>query len=219
MRDQHGEMANDFWPFFDLRVRTPTVELRCPTDDDLPTIAALAAEGIHDPATMPFLLPWTRVEPPDLQRGVLQFIWGRRAALTRDDWSLPFVVVHDDQPVGVQDLFAKQFPVRRAVESGSWLVERAQGRGIGTEMRAAVLHLAFAGLDAREAHSGSFADNTASAAVSRRNGYEPNGEETVAREGEPARMLRWVLTHERWSTRRRDDITIDGLDACLPLLT
>jgi len=32
-------------------------------------------------------------------------------------------------------------------------------------------------------------------------------------------MLRWVLTHERWSTRRRDDITIDGLDACLPLLT
>jgi len=212
-------MADDLWPFFDLRVRTPSVELRYPTDDDLHVIAALAAEGIHDPDTMPFFVPWTRAEPLDLQRGVLQFMWGRRASLTREDWSLPFLVLHHDEPVGVQDLFAKQFAVRRTVESGSWLVQTAQGRGIGTEMRAAVLHLAFAGLDARAAHSGSFADNPASAAVSRHNGYEPNGEDIVEREGEPARLLHWVLTRERWTERRRDDNTIDGLDGCLPLLT
>jgi len=212
-------MDATIWPFAALRVRTPTLELRYPDDDDLVALAHLAAEGIHDPGTMPFFVPWTRVDSPDLERGVLQFTWGRRASLTRDDWSLPLVVCADGEPVGIQDIFAKQFPVRRTVETGSWLVQRAQGHGIGTEMRAAVLHLAFAGLDAEEAHSGSFADNPASAAVSRHNGYEPNGQEIVEREGQPARLQRWVLTRANWTPHRRDDITIDGIDACLPLLT
>ena len=109
--------------------------------------------------------------------------------------------------------------MRRTVETGSWLAQPEHGRGIGTEMRAAVLHLAFAGLGAEEAHSGSFADNPSSAAVSRHNGYEANGEEILAREGEAARMQRWVLTRAKWTPHRRDDITIEGLDGCLPLLT
>jgi RimJ/RimL family protein N-acetyltransferase len=212
-------MDTTIWPFAALRVRTPTLELRYPDDDDLVTLAHLAAEGIHDPGTMPFFVPWSRAESPDLERSVLQFNWGRRASLARDDWSLPLVVCAEGAPVGIQDMYAKQFAVRRTVESGSWLVERAQGRGIGTEMRAAMLHLAFAGLGAEEAHSGSFVDNPASAAVSRHNGYRPNGEEIVEREGRPARLQRWVLTRATWESRRRDDIAIDGVDACLPLLT
>jgi RimJ/RimL family protein N-acetyltransferase len=212
-------MDATIWPFAALRITTPTLELRYPDDDDLVALAYLAAEGIHDPATMPFFVPWTRAESPDLERGVLQFGWRRRSLLTRDDWSLPLMVCADGEPVGVQDIYAKQFPMRRTVESGSWLVQRAQGRGIGTEMRAAVLHLAFAGLGAEEAHSGSFVDNPASAAVSRHNGYEPNGEEIREREGEPARLQRWVLTRAKWTPHRRDDITIEGLDACLPLIS
>ena len=34
-------MGHPFWPLFDLRVRTPTLELRLPTDDDLVAIARL----------------------------------------------------------------------------------------------------------------------------------------------------------------------------------
>jgi RimJ/RimL family protein N-acetyltransferase len=207
------------WPFAALRVHTPSVELRYPDDDDLVALAHLAAEGIHDPATMPFSVPWTRQETPDLKRGVLQHGWGRRSSLSRDDWSLPLVVWADGERVGVQDIFAKHFAVRRTVETGSWLVQRAQGHGIGTEMRAAVLHLAFAGLGAEEALSGSFADNPMSAAVSRRNGYVANGEEILEREGEPARMRHWVLTRANWTPSRRDDIAIEGLGACLPLLS
>jgi RimJ/RimL family protein N-acetyltransferase len=211
-------MDAGIWPFAALRVTTPTVELRYPDDDDLVALAHRAAEGIHDPATMPFSVPWTRAEPPQLERNLLQFSWGRRASLTRDDWSLPLMVCRDGAPVGVQDVYATNFAVRRTVETGSWLVRRDQGKGIGTEMRAAALHLAFAGLGADEAHSSSFVDNPASAAVSRANGYEANGEEICTREGEAVRMQRWVLTRAAWASRRRDDVEIHGLEACLPLL-
>jgi RimJ/RimL family protein N-acetyltransferase len=212
-------MDATIWPFASLRIRTPVLELRYPDDDDLVTLARLAAEGIHDPATMPFLVPWTRAESLDLERSILQHSWLQRATLSRDDWRLLFAVSHEGGLLGIQGIEAKQFSVRRTVETGSWLVRWAQGRGIGTEMRAAVLHLAFAGLGAEEAHSGSFTDNPASAGVSRRNGYESNGEGVVDREGEPARLQRWVLTRANWESRRRDDITIEGMGACLSLLT
>jgi hypothetical protein len=54
--------------------------------------------------------------------------------------------------------------------------------------------------------------------VSRRNGYRPNGEELCDREGAPARLQRGVLTRATWEQTRRDDVTIEGLDACLALL-
>ena len=212
-------MDATIWPFAALRVRTPTLELRYPDDDDLCALAHLAAGGIHDPAAMPFLVPWTRLESAELQLGVLQHGWKRRSSLSRDDWSLPFMVCEAGRPVGVQDIFATKFAVFRTIETGSWLARSVHGRGIGTEMRAAVLHLGFAGLGAEEARSGSFADNPASAAVSRHHGYEANGEEILEREGAPARMQRWVLTRAQWTPTRRDDIVIDGLDACLPFLT
>jgi len=211
-------MAHPHWPLFDLRVRTPRVELRYPSDDDLVLIADLAAEGIHDPDTMPFYVPWSRAESPELERGVLQHMWSWRASLSPDDWGLPFVVVEEAELVGVQLLFAVQFPVTRSVETGSWLVQRAQGRGLGKEMRAAVLHFAFEGLDAVEAYSASFEDNPASQAVSRANGYEANGTVLLAREGRPARNLKWILTRDRWLEARRDDIEIRGLEPCRPLL-
>jgi RimJ/RimL family protein N-acetyltransferase len=137
--------------------------------------------------------------------------------LSPDDWALPFVVCVDSRPVGVQELSAREFPVTRSVESGSWLVRHAQGRGIGKEMRAAVLHLAFAGLGANEACSASFEDNVASQRVSRANGYEPNGTVVVAREGAAARSIKWILPRDRWLEHRRDDIDIDGLEPCRPL--
>src|SRR5215207_3371741 len=135
-------MDATIWPFAALRIATPRLELRYPDDDDLVALAHLAAEGIHDPASMPFYVPWTRAESPELERNALQHSWGRRASLARDDWSLPFAVCVDGDAVGVQDIFAKQFAVRRTVETGSWLALRVQGGGIGTEMRAALLHFA-----------------------------------------------------------------------------
>ncbi len=208
----------ELWPFFELVVATPRVQLRYPSDADLQVLAEVAASGIHDPDEMPFSVPWSRLEPPALERNILQFAWRCRAELTPRSWQMPLVVVEDGVIVGCQDLFATDFPTTRVVETGSWLARSTQGRGIGKEMRAAVLHLAFEHLGAREAHSASFADNPASAAVSAANGYEPNGTVVADREGVPVRQDRWRLTREHYEPGRRDDIHVRGIDRCLTLL-
>jgi RimJ/RimL family protein N-acetyltransferase len=211
-------VAHPYWPLFDLRVRTPTVELRPPSDDDLAEIARLAAHGIHPPDRMPFLVAWSRVPSPLLERNTMQWGWRNRAELTPESWRLPFAVLEGAEVVGVQDVGATDFAIRRSINSGSWLGKEHQGRGIGREMRAAVLHLAFAGLGAVQAHSEAFEDNPASIAVSRALGYLDDGEAIVAVEGSPRREIRFRLPRERWEERRRADILIEGLEPCRELL-
>src|SRR4051794_28943399 len=139
-------METAHWPLFALRVETPRVKLRYVNDHDAVALADLAAVGVHDPGFMPFTVPWTDVEPPLLQRNTLQFVWSTRAQWSPDNWHLPMAVVVDDAVVGVQALFAEHFGVVRSIHTGSWLGRLYQRKGIGTEMRAAILHLAFAGL-------------------------------------------------------------------------
>ena len=206
------------WPFFSLRISTPRLQLHYPDDAVLFTLAGILSNGIHAPSTMPFSEPWTRASSPELERNALQFWWSRRASLAPDNWALPFAVFEDGEPLGVQDLGAKHFAVTRTVTTGSWLVQHAQGRGIGKEMRAAVLHFAFVGLGAVEAYTSAFEDNPASLGVTRALGYRPSGSRVDAREGAAVRHLDFVLPRSDWEHHRRDDITISGLDPCLPLL-
>lgn len=211
-------LLSERWPLFDLRIRTPRLELRYPSDDDLAVLADLAHEPVHDPDCMPFTTPWTRVASPRRERDGLRFWWRLRADLGVEDWTLPFMVLDGGEPVGVQDLKGTKFPVTRSVLTGSWLVQRHQGRGVGKEMRAAVLHLAFAGLGAAEAHTTAYEDNPASMGVTRALGYQPNGSQVVVREGKAARHLRFVLTRADWEARRRSDIAIENLEPSLELL-
>ena len=53
------EGPGSFWPLFDLVVRTPRLELRLPREEEFAAIVDLVDAGIHDPATMPFFVPWT----------------------------------------------------------------------------------------------------------------------------------------------------------------
>ncbi|MFJ9098041.1 GNAT family N-acetyltransferase [Streptomyces sp. NPDC102405] len=80
-----------------------------------------------------------------------------------------------------------------AAPVASWLGARFQRQGIGTEMRAAVLHLAFVGLNALEAMSGAFEDNASSFTVSMKHGYELDGVERHVVRGQPAIMRRLRL--------------------------
>jgi RimJ/RimL family protein N-acetyltransferase len=204
-------VSHPYWPLFDLRVRTPRLELRLPTEDEQIELVVVSDRGIHDPATMPFSQPWTDRPPPYRQRESLQYWWGARANWSPRDWRFPCAVFVDDQPVGVQELMATDFGPLRSVQTGSWLGLEYQGRGIGKEMRAAVLHLAFDELGAREALSGAFFDNEPSLRTSRSLGYVFNGEEQFLRRGKPDRMINLRLGRDAWSAARRDDIAIEGL--------
>ena len=207
----------DHWPLFNLVVRTPRLELRLPRDDELAALATLAAAGIHDPSTMPFAVPWTDAASPELERQALQWWWRQRAEWRRDNWMFTGAVEVDGEMVGIQDVNAQDFAIRRSVVTGSWLGRAHQGKGIGVEMRAAALHLAFAGLAALEAHSGAWHDNTRSLAVSRRLGYRENGTEIRLRRSVADRHINLLMTREQWEGRRRDDIEIIGLDTCIEM--
>lgn len=202
------------WPLFGLRVATPRLTLTYPTDDDLDALNAVAGRGIHDPSVMPFLIPWTD-DPPEIRpRNSLQYWWGLRARWQPTKWQLTMVVREGATVVGVQDLMATDFAVTRQVTTGSWLGQPYQGRGIGKEMRAAILHLAFAGLGAVRANSGAFEDNAASLAVSKALGYVENGDDIDAPRRQPQRRIRLLLERDVWERTRRSDIQIHGLEPC-----
>jgi RimJ/RimL family protein N-acetyltransferase len=144
----------------------------------------------------------------------LRGVWAARARAGPTSWRLPLVVEVDRRAVGMQDLIAEEFPTYGVVTTFSWLAPQVRGRGIGGEMRAAVLHLAFAGFGAREATSEAFLDNGASNAISRSLGYEENGCTWATRRGEPFQLRRWLLTRARWETAPRTDIALSGADEC-----
>ncbi len=125
-------------PLTRLRLRTPRLELRLATVGELRRLFRVAQAGIHDPAEMPFEVPWT--DSLD-EASFLEFHTARIARWDPSDWHLELVAFHEGGPVGVQGIGAARNAPPGTVVTGSWLGRRWQGRGLGTEMRAAVLRL------------------------------------------------------------------------------
>ena len=210
-------MKSSFWPLFDLQLVTNRVVLRPPRDEDFPGLLDSVDAGIHDPAEMPFSVPWTDVEPRVRRILSAKQWWAQRANWTSDDWHLDFAVFLEGRPVGVQSIFGKHFPALKEVSTGSWLTSSAQGRGIGREMRAAVLQLAFDGLGAEIARSGAFVDNHASLAVSRAIGYRENGRRREAPRGVPKDLIDFELTRAEWIefSKSFEPAQVLGLAGCI----
>jgi RimJ/RimL family protein N-acetyltransferase len=210
------EDLTSIWPLFGLSVRTPTLELRYPTDHELLALTR-QSKGIHEPDFQPFSGGWSLLPDGERERAILQHHWGRRGDWTPQRWGLPLVVLVDGEVVGSQTLLGADFAITRMFETGSWLGRQHQGRGLGAEMRAAVLHLGFDGLGGERAETDAVDDNAASLRVTEKLGYRPNGDRVDASNGRRTRLLAYVLERAVWEPRRRDDITIEGLDGCLPL--
>ena len=211
-------MLTDVWPLFGLVLRTPRLELRLPSLEQLAALGELAADGVHDPARMPFFVAWTDRPPAERARSVLQYQWSQWGRWTPQSWSLELAVLAGGEVVGMQGLRATDFARTREVGTGSWLGRRHHGQGYGTEMRAAVLHLAFAGLGAEQARSGAFTDNAASLGVSRKLGYVEDGTARCVVRDRLAVEQRLLLDRARWETHRTVPVEVEGLLACLPLL-
>jgi RimJ/RimL family protein N-acetyltransferase len=165
----------DIWPVLGLTLTTPRLQLRPVADDHIPAMVDAVLSGIHDPDASPFSFPWTDAPREELPRNTAAHVWHQRAKTTAGSWSLLFGVWQGNDFAGCQELLATSFAETRTVSTGSWLKQSAQGQGLGTEMRTAVVLYAFDFLSAEVAESEAFDFNTASLGVSRSLGYEPNG--------------------------------------------
>ncbi len=205
------------WPLFDLRVRTPNLELRLPTDEDLIALARIARAGVIDEDRTAFLVPWHKLPSPAFERQFLLHFWADRGSWDPSKWQLPLAVIADGQPIGIQEMIGHDFAIKHVIKSGSWLGRDFQGRGLGTEARAAILALAFDGLGADMAESGYIEGNAASARVSEKLGYRLVGDEVYAIEGKRALEMKVRVTRETWQSQLVP-VTIEELEPCLKLM-
>jgi RimJ/RimL family protein N-acetyltransferase len=200
-------------PLFDLRIRTPRLELRLPTESELEELYDVAAAGIHPPEEMPFGVAWT----DDLSRDAfLAFHRSTRGSWKPGSWKFDFGTWAEGTLVGVQGIGAEAFAERRMIGTGSWLGSPYQRSGIGTEMRAAVVELAFTHLGAHAVTSSAFEANAASRRVSEKLGYSLVGRESLSPRGTPQPHLLLRLEREDWAGSPFA-VEVEGLEPCLPL--
>ncbi|SEQ21068.1 GNAT family protein [Arthrobacter sp. OV608] len=166
---------SDVWPLFGLRLTTPRLELRPILDQDIPAAVEAAHSGIHEPGRNPFSTAWAEAPIHELGPRMAQWHWRCRAECTPESWTLLLGIWHDGEFIGCQDVGAKDFAALKTVSTGSWLKQSMQGRGLGKEMRAAVVLYAFDWLGAEVAESEAALWNEASIGVSRSLGYDLNG--------------------------------------------
>ena len=203
-------------PLYRLHLRTPRLELRLGSHDELVALGRLAEAGIHPPEEMPFSVAWT-----DTAGGpgfLADFVAHHERALASwspGGWSLNLLVWAGGSLVGSQAVSAENFGADRHVATGSWLGRAHQRRGIGTEMRAAVLELAFRGLGAAVAMSAWLEGNEASRRVSEKLGYRDAGVRTEHPRGEPVVAHQVELRRSDWEPPVA--VRIEGLEPCLPL--
>lgn len=207
-------MDHRYWPMFDLRLATPDLVLRHLTEADLAPLADILPDDVEqDPSSTSY---------PGLDRGrnrgvvVHQDYWRARGGWRPESWALSFGVFRDGELVGYQGLEGDDFARLRTVDSSSFLTVAARGQGLGKQMRAAVLALAFGPLGARFAITSAWTDNQASLAVSRALGYVDNGV-TAHRRGESAGVMAHLrLTREQWMTSGwADRVVVANVDECL----
>ena len=183
-------------PLSRLRLRTPRLELRLATRAEARRLFDVAEAGIHDPAVMPFEIPWTD--------GLDEEDFVSHVTGSATD-SIRFVAFLDGTPIGVQAVDVHP----EWVSTGSWLGQTYQGRGLGTEMRAAVLTYAFDVRQAPLARSGAIAGNPQSLGVSRKLGYEVVGTHLVSPRGSPVEHTDVELRRDRFHSPV--PVSVDGV--------
>lgn len=207
-------MTNQYWPLYELILRTPRLELRLPTEKELGQLAEVAARGISKPGQRTFLTPWPELAPRKRALFILQNHWGCKAEWTSTNWVLNLGVFAESEPIGMVSLRGKDFSILREVTTGSWLGLDFQRQGYGTEARTALLHFAFESLGAVAARTEVFQENTLSQGVSRKLGYQPDGISRDIFDGQVIISDRLRLSRENWQRISHPPVTVNGFDGC-----
>ena len=206
----------DLTPLDGLRITTPRLELRVGTEAEVAELGRLAMGGIHPAEEMPFGVAWSdRIGAPGFEQEFAEYHEKVRSSWSRESWHLDLLVWEDGILAGTQALGGKHFATQRVIGTGSWLGAAYQRRGIGTEMRAAILEFAFAGLGAEAATSGWLEGNRASARVSEKLGYRKVGISEVSPRDVPVAHHDMRLERSAW--RSPVMVETSGLGPALPL--
>jgi RimJ/RimL family protein N-acetyltransferase len=202
------------WPLQGIRLRTADLDLQVMTEADLPTLWELLPDDVQ---MNPHATTYAGLDERANRRAVLaQGYWRALGLWSPDDWALPFVVRSEGTVVGAQWLEGPDWRADRTVDSSSWLVPRARGRGLGQQMRAAVLALAFGPLRAEAAISSAVIGNAPSLGVSRALGYRETHRSVLEHSGETLQHVR--LGREAWAASGgARGVVIDGVAPALPL--
>jgi RimJ/RimL family protein N-acetyltransferase len=207
-------MDHRYWPMFDLRLTTDDLQLRHLAEADLGPMAAILPDDVEqDPSAT-----WYPGLDPDTHRRVVvhQDYWRARGTWRPESWALSFGVFRDGELIGYQGLEGDDFVMLRTVDSSSFLIPGMRGRGLGKQMRAAVLALAFGPLGARFAITSAWTDNSASLGVSRALGYADNGLTAHRRDDGAGEMAHMRLTREQWlASGWADRADVAGVDGCM----
>ena len=210
--DDHATI--DVWPLHGIRLRTADLDLRVMTEADLPLLATIMPADLE---LNPHATRYAGLDEPANRRAVLaQAYWRAFGMWSPDDWALPFVARSDGEVVGVQWLEGPDWTSDRTVDSSSWLVSSVRGRGLGKQMRAAVLALAFGPLGAVAAISSAVVGNGGSLGVSRALGYRDTHRSVLEHSGETLQHVR--LEASAWSeSGLADNVVVAGVAPALPL--
>ena len=183
------------------------------TEADQPAIADLLPDDVElDPAAARYA---TGDECVTRGTVVHQGYWRSYGTWRPEAWRVNFVVSAAGQILGAQELEGNDFPVLRTVDTASFLVPSARGRGYGKQMRRAVLALAFGPMGAQAAITSAWHDNHASLGVSRALGYQPNGESLHARGDGADVMVHMRMLRAEWlAGDAAAGIRITGFEAC-----
>jgi RimJ/RimL family protein N-acetyltransferase len=197
-----------------IRLRTADLDLRVMTEADLAGLCALLPDDL---SMNPHATTYAGLDDRANRRAVLvQGYWRALGLWSPDDWALPFVVRSAGEVVGAQWLEGPDWRADHVVDSSSWLVPAARGRGLGKQMRAAVLALAFGPLGADAAVSSAVVDNAASLGVSRALGYRETHRSVLEHSGETLQHVR--LERAAWErSGQAHEVVIAGATPALPL--
>lgn len=202
------------WPLHGLWLRTPDVDLGVMTEADLePVCDSFPSDVEQDPSATRYV----RLDERSNRRAVVaQSYWRALGTWSADAWALPFVArSRDGDVIGMQWLEGPDFSTHRVVDSASWLVPAVRGRGLGTQMRTAVLELAFRHLGAAAAVSSAVIANAASLGVSRSLGYRETHTSVLEHSGETLQHVR--LERDAWlASGRGASVRIGGVEPALP---
>lgn len=208
-------MAPACWPLADLSITVGELRLRPLAESDLDPLARALPDDVE---LNPDATVFAGADPAQTRATIAhQDYWRARGTWTADAWRLPFGVWRADELLGMQELEGTDFGRLREVDTASYLVASARGRGFGTQMRRGVLALAFGALGARTAITSAWPDNHASLGVSRRLGYRDNGVVRHRRGDGVDDMVRLRLTRAEWEAGQGGaGVRVGGVEPCLP---